>query len=75
MDEFDRAAQLEQEERQRIISHHQQRQQLPPLYREGEPCCRECGVSIRERLAVNDNACRCIECQQWHERKENRYAR
>ncbi|OED43599.1 hypothetical protein ACH42_09820 [Endozoicomonas sp. (ex Bugula neritina AB1)] len=74
MDDLDRAKIIEQEERERVIEHHRNRRKETPLYIEGRPCCRDCDVSIEERLAAGIEACRCIECQRIKEHREKVYA-
>ncbi len=75
MDVFDRASELEQADQQRMIDRHRQRVQLPPVVIDGVPCCRDCEEPIADRLAVNPQACRCLECQQRQELRDRHYAR
>ncbi|WP_299734025.1 hypothetical protein [uncultured Endozoicomonas sp.] len=74
MDQFEQASELEQYERQRILDQHRQRRQESPLFINGEPCCRDCEISIRNRIEAGINACRCIDCQLRHEKKGKHYA-
>ena len=75
MEQLDQASAIEQHETATIVARHQNRQQLPPIYLNGEPCCRDCETLIKHRIEAGIDACRCLECQQWHERKEKRYDR
>jgi RNA polymerase-binding transcription factor DksA len=76
MDEshFERAQEYAHREREAGIAAAQAAQKEKPLMIEGFECCRDCAEVIpRARLATG--ACRCIECQETHERREAGYRR
>lgn len=66
MDEFDRAQQLEEMERDAAVAAHSSRQQLKGLSLKH---CTDCGEVIPEQRRQYGGVCRCVECQQLVERR------
>lgn len=76
MDQLDKAQILEEADREHGIDavlHRSVEEQARDAA--GVIRCLDCDAAIdAERLAVLPTACRCVECQQIHEKTERRYA-
>lgn len=69
VDDIDRAQQREQLDRDAAMRAARQQEHERPLLIDGKACCRGCGEPIPlARLRARPGACRCIECQELHER-------
>lgn len=66
-DEFDRASELEEKERESAIARQRKKTRKGPALSH----CEDCGDEIpKERLAAAPGCRRCIECQTLSERQE-----
>ncbi|MDA8488552.1 TraR/DksA family transcriptional regulator [Kluyvera sp. Awk 3] len=69
-DSFDRASDLETEERQRVLNSHLNRVKEQP---DEAGFCNDCGNDIPDkRLAANPDAVTCYTCQDIRERRGKR---
>ncbi|MEE2025044.1 TraR/DksA family transcriptional regulator [Alkalimonas mucilaginosa] len=67
-DIFDRAAELEQRQRDQALTAALNRPKEPPRQDENGRYCISCGIQIpAARLAIVPSAVRCVSCQQEHE--------
>lgn len=67
-DMFDKAAELEQRQRDQALKHALNRPTETPRQDETGRYCISCGIQIpNQRLAIVPTAVRCVSCQQEHE--------
>lgn len=70
MDEFDRAQELEQRQRDQAISRARHRKRETPRMHDGVRVCIDCDDPVEPaRIALLPDAARCISCQTDHERR------
>lgn len=69
-DVFDRASQLETEERERLIAARLNRPAEQPDEDEHGRYCLDCGDTLPRLRVTSVNAVRCVECQQGKEHRE-----
>lgn len=69
-DVFDRASQLETEERERLIAACRKPPTEPPDEDEHGRYCLDCGGTIPPPRVLSVNAVRCVDCQTLHEHRE-----
>lgn len=68
-DEFDRAQELEQLQRDQALHNQLNQPTHKPLIIDGVRCCLGCEEDISERLKVLPNAVRCVICQEQFEKQ------
>ncbi len=67
-DQFDQAAKLEQQDRERSLATHKANQEKP-LVINGQRYCLDCEIRVPKQRIEACNAVRCIECQTLNEIK------
>jgi phage/conjugal plasmid C-4 type zinc finger TraR family protein len=69
-DDFDRAQELEQLQRDQALQKQLNRPVQAPLLIDGIRCCRDCEDAISERVKILPHAVRCVHCQNIYERQQ-----